>query len=284
MPGRIEEVARAKINLFLHAGARRADGYHDLQSLAVFADAGDGLSFDDASALSLSIDGPFAEALAHEPDNLVLRAADALAAEANRAALAQIRLTKNLPVASGLGGGSADAAAALRGLSELWNARLPNERLYGIAAALGSDVPVCIASISAWMEGRGERALPLPVPSLHMVLVNPGVAVATKKVFARLEGRSGTALAAPNGFRDLPALLEFLGTTRNDLEAPAIAMAPAISEALISLSAGVSLLARMSGSGATCFGLFDSASTAKMAATSIANTHDAWWVTACRTQ
>ncbi len=284
MGGRIEEIARAKINLFLHAGDRRADGFHDLQSLAVFADIGDALSFEDASALSLSIDGPYSDALAHEPDNLVLRAADALSAEAGRAPLAQIRLTKNLPVASGLGGGSADAAAALRGLSELWNLRPATETLHAIAATLGSDVPVCIASSSAWMEGRGERTASLAVPLLHMVLVNPGVAVATRKVFARLEKRSGTSRPQPQGFSDLAVLLEFLGRTANDLEAPAIAMAPAINDALISLAAGGALLARMSGSGATCFGLFESASAAKMAAESIANTHEEWWVRACRAQ
>jgi len=284
MPGPINETARAKINLFLHAGERRADGYHNLQSLAVFSDFGDGLVFEEAEALSLSVDGLFSGALASEPDNLVLRAARALAAETKRSARAHVKLTKNLPVASGLGGGSADAAATLRGLPELWKVQLSDERRRAVAAGLGSDVPVCVASVSAWMEGRGERVTPVSVPALHMVLVNPGVAVATRDVFARLESRRGTAMRLPSRFLDSSALVEFLKNAANDLEQPAIAMAPAINEALVTLAACGAHLARMSGSGATCFGLFENAGAAEMAARAIAETHARWWVKACRAQ
>jgi 4-diphosphocytidyl-2-C-methyl-D-erythritol kinase len=284
MPGRIAETAAAKINLFLHAGARRADGYHDLQSLAVFASVGDQLSFGEADALSLSLAGPFAPALASEADNITLKAARALAARKGGSVGARIELVKYLPVASGLGGGSADAAATLRGLNELWGLDLPAGELRALGAAIGSDVPACIASVSAWMEGRGERVTPVSLPLLHLVLVNPGVAVSTADVFGKLSQRSGTDLDRPSTFADTEALLEFLAATSNDLEAPAIALAPAINEALVALAAGGALLSRMSGSGATCFGLFESEVRAKFAAKAISETRPDWWARACRGQ
>jgi len=280
---RVEEFAPAKINLFLHVGDRRADGYHPLESLVVFVDAGDTLTFENADALSLTLDGPFGDGLAGEGDNLVLRAARALAAKAGIAMGAAIKLTKNLPVASGIGGGSADAAAALRGLARLWKLDIGPDAMMEVAASLGSDVPVCMASRSSFMEGRGEIVTALNgVPPAAMVLVNPGVAVPTPAVFRALNERSGLGMARPSSFgADAHALAAYLRKTKNDLEAPALAIAPAIREVLGELSRmpGV-LLARMSGSGATCFGLFEDGS--EMAAIALAHSHPAWWVKSAR--
>ena len=264
--------AAAKINLFLHIGDKRADGYHALQSLAVFADAGDELEFHPSQELALSVQGPFAAGLAADGDNLVLKAARALKATA------RIVLTKNLPVASGIGGGSADAAAVLRALSDL-----PREALLEIAASIGSDVPVCVAGKSAWMEGRGEVLAPVQgVSPMPMLLVNPGVAVSTADVFRGLETRRGTGLRRPEAFGGVEELLKFLQTTANDLEAPALALQPVIAEVLCELAGADALIARMSGSGATCFGLFESEESVARAARIISAAHPTWWVCATR--
>lgn len=276
--------APAKINLFLHVGGKRADGYHALQSLAAFTEAGDELRFSPGKGLRLVLEGPFAAALRPEEDNLVLKAGRALKARAGIAGGAEIVLSKNLPVASGIGGGSADCAAALRGLSQLWDLKLPQQTLCDIAATLGSDVPVCVASTPQWMEGRGEilTALP-PLPELPVVLVNPGVAVSTAKVFAALERRRGTDLPLPPHFADAKALIAYLKTAANDMEAPARRLAPVIGEVLDLLAAQRDvLLARMSGSGATCFALFAGEAAAEAAARAISASHPHWWVTATR--
>lgn len=281
--GPIEEFAPAKINLFLHVGDKRADGYHPLESLVVFVDAGDNLIFADADSLSLTIDGPFGEGLAGEGDNLVLRAARALAARAGVAKGAAITLTKNLPVASGIGGGSADAAAALRGLARLWKLHIGLDAMLEIAATLGSDVPVCVASRSSFMEGRGEIVTAVEgVPPAAMVLVNPGVAVPTPAVFRAVKERSGLGGTLPSSF-GADALARYLRTTKNDLEAPAKEIAPVIREVLGELARmpGI-LLARMSGSGATCFGLFEDGVSSDMAAIALAHSHPGWWVKAAR--
>lgn len=269
----------------LHVGDKRADGFHALESLVVFADVGDALTFEPADELSLTIDGPFAKGLEAEADNLVLRAARALAAQAGRASHARIHLTKNLPVASGIGGGSADAAATLRGLAQLWNLDIYMEDLRALAETLGSDVPVCVDSKPSWMEGRGEivsRALKMPPAA--MVLVNPGVAVPTAKVFAGLKTRHGVGALEHIVFeREVWTLTEFLKTTANDLEAPALAIAPQIGDALAALRSqpGVAL-ARMSGSGATCFALFNDDQGAPQAADAIKTAHPDWWVQVAR--
>jgi len=276
----VTERASAKINLFLHVGDRRTDGFHPLQSLAVFTEAGDVLRAEAAGQLTLTIDGPFAPGLAGEGDNLVLRAARALAAEAGTLAGASLTLTKNLPVASGIGGGSADAAAALRALRALWQLDVNDATLLQIAATLGSDVPVCIASTAAFMEGRGETLTKAAVPRLPLLLVNPGVAVPTREVFAALQERSGAGLALPqNGFADAAALLGFLRETRNDLEAAARRLQPVIGTVLEALAAlpGV-LLARMSGSGATCFALFADEGASHRAAARLRERHADWWI------
>ncbi len=276
----ITELASAKVNLFLHVGMRRTDGFHPLQSLAVFTEAGDELRAEAAAQLSLTLEGPFAQGLAAESDNLVLRAARALAAEAGMPAGAALSLTKNLPVASGIGGGSADAAAALRALKKLWRLEITDAALLEIAAGLGSDVPVCLPSVSAWMEGRGEIVTPVAVPCLPILLVNPGVAVPTREVFATLRQRSGANMALPQGgFADAAALLAFLAGTRNDLEAPALGLQPVIAAVLEALRAlpGVRL-ARMSGSGATCFALFADDATCAEGARLLRAAHAGWWV------
>lgn len=272
----ITEHASAKINLFLHVGDKRADGFHPLQSLAVFTAAGDELTIEETPALSLAIEGPFANGLQGEGDNLVLRAARALGTQGGK-----LTLTKNLPVASGIGGGSADAAAALRGLNALWNAAKDQAGLCDIAAGLGSDIPVCVPSTPSFMEGRGEilRAVDC-LPRIPMLLVNPGVAVPTKDVFAALQTRSGAEMALPQGrFADTADLLRFLDTTRNDLEAPALALQPVIGEVLAAIRAlPGALLVRMSGSGATCFGIFADDDACTRAAEALRKVAPNWWV------
>jgi 4-diphosphocytidyl-2-C-methyl-D-erythritol kinase len=280
-PQRVIVSAPGKINLFLHAGEKRDDGYHDLQSLVVFSDIGDSLMLETAAVLSLEVDGPFAAELARLPDNLVLRAARALALACGRVPHANIRLTKNLPVASGLGGGSADAAATLRGLNALWDLKLAPDELAAIGLTLGSDVPACLMSAPLWMEGRGDRIARLArFPRLPIVLVNPGISVSTKDVFEKLEARRGVAAAGPNGFEDAKSVLEFLSTTANDLEAPARQLAPEIRHALRTLTDQNADYARMSGSGATCIAIFASDEKARAAAEKIAAQHEAWWVKA----
>ena len=275
------EAARAKINLFLHAGAKRADGFHELESLVAFADTGDVLCFEPADTLSLATDGPFASAIQNEPDNLVLKAGRALAAHACTEPRAKIALTKNLPVASGIGGGSADAAAALRGLAKLWKLDYPLHAMAGVALPLGSDVPVCLASRPAWMTGRGEHVTPVALPHVAMVLVNPGVAISTADVFARLHSRTGTGTPKPGAIHSAGELVTYLKTTTNDLEAPAREIAAVIGDVLAALSGA--MLSRMSGSGATCFGIYADDAAANAAAVTISKAHPHWWVKATHT-
>jgi 4-diphosphocytidyl-2-C-methyl-D-erythritol kinase len=282
----ISEAASAKINLFLHVGERRADGFHPLQSLAVFTAMADVLDIDTAPDLTLTLQGPFAKGLEGEGDNLVLRAARALMEKTavggpNEKTGAKLTLIKNLPVASGIGGGSADAAAALRGLRQLWNLDKDEAALRDIAAGLGSDIPVCVLSAACFMEGRGEILSPLlSLPRVPMLLVNPGVAVPTKDVFAALQTRSGTEMALPRGrFQDTADLLRFLETTRNDLEEPARRLQPVIGEVLAALAAlPGSLLARMSGSGATCFAIFADDDCCRRAADVLKQSQPDWWI------
>jgi len=272
----INEAAPAKINLFLHIGVRGADGFHPLQSLVVFTGMGDELALAAAPDLSLTVNGPFARELSGEGDNLVLRAARALGGRG-----AALTLTKNLPVASGIGGGSSDGAAALRGLRRLWNADVTDARLHEIAADLGSDIPVCVEARSAFMEGRGERLRAVgAMPRIAMLLVNPKVAVSTRDVFAALQSRSGVDMQLPlEGFRDTADLLRFLETTHNDLEAPARDIQPVIGEVLGAM-AGLpgALFTRMSGSGATCFGIFADDGCCRHAAQILQEARPGWWI------
>jgi len=274
--------APAKINLFLHVGDRRADGYHELESLVAFADVGDDLVLESADKLSLTVDGPFRAELAGEGDNLVLRAARGVSVLAGHDLPRRITLTKNLPVASGIGGGSADAAATLRAFLLEWQREeFKLSDFVELAKTLGADVPVCFFGHSAWMYGIGDGIERVDLPELPAVLVNPGVSVATRDVFAKLDTRSGVdKLQWPEGFSDAGAVIAFLKTVGNDLEASALSVAPVIGDVLGALRAldGVQL-ARMSGSGATCFGLFADRVTADNAAAQIALDHPGWWVT-----
>ena len=284
-----EDNAPAKLNLYLHMVGRRADGYHLLESLVAFTRSGDRLRAEPAATLSLTLDGPFADTLRATPDedNLVLKAARSLAgwAKAHHRPItgARLVLTKNLPVASGIGGGSADAAATLTALRRLWALPISDEDLAGLAEALGADIPACIAGRPALMEGIGERLTALPaLPPVPVLLVNPGLPLPTPAVYrAFREGHalSPTPRPKPAGpFRDARALTAALADTRNDLEAPAIALCPAIGEVLTALRQSGALFARMSGSGATCFALYDEADGAQAAATRLAGSAPSWWV------
>jgi 4-diphosphocytidyl-2-C-methyl-D-erythritol kinase len=273
--------APAKINLSLHVVGKRPDGYHELESLVVFAGVGDTLHFAPADQLTLSVEGLNAETLGGD-DNLVLKAAHAFTGRTGQQIGASIRLEKRLLMAAGLGGGSADAAAALRGFAKLYPKAATAEQLLDIAADVGSDVPVCLQSRPAMMLGRGERVEPLAtaLPLLHILLVNPRVAVSTAEAYAGVKTYSAKG-SAPQAFdlSGVEPLVRYLRTTRNDLEKPARAIAPIIADALDELARmpGI-LLSRMSGSGATCFGIFESAFEAEMAATAISHSHPDWWV------
>lgn len=280
----IVEAAPAKLNLSLQVVGRRADGYHLLDGLVAFADIGDVVAAEASDAMRLAIEGPFAAGLSAGPDNLVQRAAAALAAEAPAAPVraAAMRLVKNLPVASGIGGGSADAAAALRALQRLWGIDLPAPRLHAIAASLGADVPMCLASRPCWIAGIGDILDPLPdLPEAGLILANPGTPLATPAVFKR---RSG-GFSAPKRFAipaTAAALAQSLAATDNDLTEAAEACVPEIA-ALRRHLAGLpgALLARMSGSGATCFALFASRTAAEAALPPLKATIPAgWWAAA----
>lgn len=272
----LAEFAPAKVNLYLHVTGRREDGYHLLDSLAVFGPAGDLLTLAPAATLTLALDGPFGGALTAEPDNLVLRAARALATAAGRVAGARLTLSKGLPVASGIGGGSADAAAALRGLDRLWGLGLEAAMLARIAAPLGADIPVCLLSRPTRMGGIGEVLRPAPIlPECGLLLVNPGIALATPAVFRARQGAFTPPAVLPTRWPDAAAMARDLAALRNDLEAPAIALCPQVATVLAALrSLPGCLLARMSGSGATCFGLFPDAAAARAAAGRLPA---AWW-------
>lgn len=266
------DAARAKVNLSLHVTGRRPDGYHLLDSLVVFADIADRLRMAPAPAPSLSLSGRFAGDVPTGPDNLVLRAAAALAPDRPMA----FDLEKVLPVAAGLGGGSADAAAALRLLSAATGRAVPD----ALALGLGADVPVCLASAPCRMGGIGEVLQPVPaLPRLGVVLVNPGVPVATARVFQGLATVENPPMAIPDRFDDGRDFAHWLGSTRNDLQVAAIAVAPAIAEVLTALGAVPGCqMARMSGSGATCVGLFPDAATARAAAAMLRPRAPTWWV------
>lgn len=263
----ITEFAPAKLNLALHVTGQREDGYHLLDSLVVFAGVGDSLRLT-SGPLALTTSGPFAAGLSVR-ENLCLDAARFAGAEV------QIELTKNLPVASGIGGGSADAAAVLRGLARMGVSQ-PEK-----VERLGADVPVCLAGRPARMRGIGEVLDPLPeLPDLFLVLVNPRKAVATPDIFRTLARKDNSPLPDLPASFDLAELINYLDACRNDLQEPAIALCPVIAKVLRALDDEGALLSRMSGSGATCFGIFDSAPAAGLAAYRIGAAYEDWWITA----
>ncbi|MBR0848913.1 4-(cytidine 5'-diphospho)-2-C-methyl-D-erythritol kinase [Bradyrhizobium diazoefficiens] len=288
MPALIEE-GRAKVNLSLRVVGRRTDGYHDLESVVAFADCADRLTLEPGGELKLATTGPLAAACGDATDNLVFKAAKLLADAVPNLKLGAFALDKVLPVAAGIGGGSADAAAALRLLARLNDLSLDDPRLQKVALATGADVPVCLFSRACDMTGVGEQLLPLALPSMPCVMVNPRVPVATKDVFQALGLRNGELLVGVTDVLKAPAWpeagasigdwAEVLEQVPNDLEAPAMRIEPVIGNVLAALraSAGVRL-ARMSGSGATCFAIFGAAAEAHDAADAIRRDHPGWWV------
>ncbi|MDR3510173.1 MAG: 4-(cytidine 5'-diphospho)-2-C-methyl-D-erythritol kinase [Caulobacteraceae bacterium] len=281
--------AAAKVNLFLHVGAPTDDGFHPLCSLMAFADVGDRLTLRAGEALGLSIGGAFAEGLDPGEDNLVMRAARALIAEAaDPPPPFRLALTKDLPVASGLGGGSSDAGAALRLVRDAFAPEVDDARLEAIAAALGSDGPACLWARPVLAEGRGERLRPAPhLPTLDAVLVNPKVASPTGPVYRAYDAAGAPGAAdwpdLPEAFETAEELAGFLALCRNDLEAPAAALAPAIADVLETLRGEPeTLLARVSGSGATCFALCAGDIEAEGLAERLEQMRPGWWVKRCR--
>jgi 4-diphosphocytidyl-2-C-methyl-D-erythritol kinase len=274
--------APAKINLYLHVLGKRPDGYHELDSLIVFAGVGDALMFEPGGFLELDIDGPFAAELRADDDNLVMKAARMLADEAEIEPRARITLTKNLPVASGIGGGSADAAATLKGLCELWRLSPPPALLNAMAKTLGADVPVCLESRSAYIGGVGEVVEPAPgLPAAHLVLVNPLVAVPTPQVFAARQGTFSKADRLDGMPDTVETLAQALQSRRNDLTGAAIKTARVIGDVLSALEALDDVLfTRLSGSGATCFALFAEEAQATKAADTLRQDHPDWWIAA----
>jgi 4-diphosphocytidyl-2-C-methyl-D-erythritol kinase len=272
--GSIKEIARAKVNLALHVLGRRADGYHLLDSIVAFADVCDRLTLSTATANSLTVSGPYAEGLGGV-GNLVLRAQEAMAGAFGRLIPnVDVRLEKNIPLASGLGGGSADAAATLRALCRFAHLDPSSRAVTDIALSLGADVPVCLSSRPSRMRGIGEEIETMPdLPPFSVVLVNPGVALSTAEVFATLGLAPGETGYPPLEF---PFTFE---TSRNDLMPPAIMRLPAIVSVLDALKEVLGVrFVRMSGSGATCFAVFDDMSEARAAAAELAGRHPDWWI------
>jgi 4-diphosphocytidyl-2-C-methyl-D-erythritol kinase len=288
LPVDLVETAPAKVNLTLRVRGRRADGYHDIESVVAFAEVCDRLALTPGEALTLAVAGPGAAQTGAEADNLVVKAARALAARVPALRAGAFRLEKNLPVAAGLGGGSADAAAALRLLARANGLAADDPRLHAAARATGADVPVCLDPRPRVMRGIGEiLSAPLPLPRLHALLVNPGVAVSTKLVFAgwKPSANSGRGAVADSDFgvvakiQNERQLVDWLRRESNDLEAPAIALEPAIADVLASLRAAAGCrLARMSGSGATCFALFSSLQETAAAGQNLRVQCPDWWI------
>lgn len=275
-------LARAKVNLYLHITGRRGDGYHLLDSLIVFAGTGDEITLAPADRLSLAIDGPFGAGLEAGPGNLVLRAAIALQDLTGTRAGAAIRLTKNLPVASGIGGGSADAAATLDGLCGLWNVAPGRAALQRVAARLGADVPVCLDGVASFVGGIGEELVPARgLPPAWLLLANPGIATPTPAVFKARHGPFSKAARWSEPLRDFDEFAARLRSCGNDLTEAAISVTPAIRDVLVAL-AGLPgcALARLSGSGATCWGLFRDEATVRTAEAQLRAARRGWWVTA----
>ena len=274
--------APAKLNLFLHVTGKRADGYHTLQSLVCFVDVGDHLEISPHDSLYLEAEGPFAASLGGSPrDNLIYKAAVLLAEEYKVPLRGKITLTKNLPVSSGIGGGSSDAAAALKGLAKIWRLPEDTERLQRLALKLGADVPACFYKKTAWMEGIGEKITLLhDLPDLYFVLANPLVATPTAQVFGKFNGRFSPEIQFSGRRKTIEAWLADFKMYRNDLTAAALAVTPEIQNVMSALAGTTGcLLHRLSGSGATCFGIYSSAAMATAAANQLKEKYPEWWIT-----
>src|ERR1700687_1479582 len=289
MPGLMEEEGRAKVNLTLRVVGRRVDGFHDLESVVAFADCADRLTLTPGSTLNLKTTGPLAGDCGKTADNLVFKAAQLLGERVPDLKLGNFTLDKVLPVAAGIGGGSADAAAALRLLAQANGLAVDDARLIEVAKLTGADVPVCLASRACVMTGVGETLQPLSLPKIPCVLVNPRVPVATREVFEALGLRNGELLvgvtdviqatAWPEQGASIEDWVEVLAASPNDLEPPATRLQPVIGEVLSALNAtNGAWLARMSGSGATCFAIFENTAEAQRASQKIQLDHPQWWV------
>jgi 4-diphosphocytidyl-2-C-methyl-D-erythritol kinase len=289
LPPALTDTARAKVNLTLRVIGRRVDGYHDLESVVAFADCADTLMLDVGGELRLATTGPRAQECGESSDNLVIKAARLLGERVDSLIVGGFALDKQLPVAAGIGGGSADAAAALRLLARANGLALDDSRIIEVAKLTGADVPVCVESRACVMTGVGDNLMPLALPRLPCVMVNPRVPVATKDVFKELGLRNGElrvgfsdvlkAPAWPEDGGSADAWIKALSAGVNDLEAPAKKIEPVIGEVLSALeeTQGVRL-ARMSGSGATCFAIFSDDAEAQAAAAAIQLAHPLWWV------
>ncbi|MCX8570947.1 MULTISPECIES: 4-(cytidine 5'-diphospho)-2-C-methyl-D-erythritol kinase [Hyphomicrobiales] len=277
----LAEFAPAKINLALHVTGRRDDGYHLLESLVVFAELGDRIAVSTCETDSFAVNGRFVSDVPLDGGNLVLKARDALrAAFPGHARPVSIALEKNLPVASGIGGGSSDAAATLRALARLWRIPVGEAELARLALPLGADLPMCLAGRPLMARGIGEHLEPVEdFPALPMVLVNPGIAISTPEVFRALTRRDNPPLAALTHACDM---FEWFAATRNDLEPAAMSIVPAVGEALDALRQSGAAFARMSGSGATCFGIFASQAAAQRAANAIVSRQPGWFTAATK--
>jgi len=288
MPALIDE-GRAKVNLTLRVVGRRTDGFHDLESVVAFADCADRLTLTPGSELTLQMSGPLAQACGEASDNLVLKATRLLAERVPGLKTGSFTLDKILPVAAGIGGGSADAAAALRLLAKLNGLSLDDERLLEVALETGADVPVCLGSRACDMTGVGETLTPLSLPIMPCVMINPCVPVPTRDVFTALGLRNGELLVGvtdvfrgtdwPEAGASVEDWVEVLAASTNDLEAPATRIQPVIGEVIAALNAtNGAWLARMSGSGATCFAIYENTADAGRAAEKIRRDHPTWWV------
>jgi 4-diphosphocytidyl-2-C-methyl-D-erythritol kinase len=281
----MQRTAPAKINLYLHITGKRADGYHQLETLVVFADAGDVLRVTPSESLTLTVTGEFSAEAGSGAENLVLRAAEALRAATGIRAGAALALEKNLPVGAGLGGGSADAAAALKLLMNHWAVILPEAQLMKIASALGADVPICLAGAPLIARGAGEEiSLPAaPLPELSLVLVYPRTPLATKDVFARYRMERQIATPALD-FSSAEKFRMSLAPARNQLQPVAISLLPEVAEVLLALeTAPQARLVRMTGSGSACFAITDDAENAHHLAQYLTQRYPHWWVRAIRT-
>jgi 4-diphosphocytidyl-2-C-methyl-D-erythritol kinase len=285
----LSDEGRAKVNLTLRVNGRRADGFHDLESVVAFADCADRLTLTPGPDLGLTMSGPLAQACGDTSDNLVIKAARLLGERVPGMKAGSFALDKVLPVAAGIGGGSADAAAALRLLAQLNGVALDDPRVIEVARLTGADVPVCVQSAGCVMTGVGETLQPLRLPTMPCVMINPGVPVATRDVFNALGLRNGQLLVGatdvflqddwPDEKASLEEWVEALAASSNDLEAPAMRVQPVIADVIAALNAtNGAWLARMSGSGATCFAIYENTADAGRAAETIRRDHPAWWV------
>ncbi len=280
LENKLTDIAPAKINLYLHITGKRNDGYHELDSLVVFPEIGDNISIEKADGIELSSYGPFSDFLPSTSENIVIRAAKWLKAVANVKVGAKITLCKNLPVSSGVGGGSSDAATVISLLKRFWNVSLDQNKLMKSALSLGADIPVCLKRQSSYIGGVGEVLISPPtIPAFWLVLVNPGIPVETAKVFSSHSPNFSPISRFNKSPKDAQSLAVLLSERKNDLENSAISLFPEIAEVLNSLANIPNILiSRMSGSGATCFGLFEDPSSAKLAEQLLKEEHPAWWI------